>query len=202
MAPKATPVIVHLEGQEFTVPSSHSVKQVKLKIQTKTGVPTERQFLRFIGAGLFGDSVDLVDDREKLNNYVCDKDTWILMHELFEINIKTETGKTITLDVKTFTRVHELKEMLQDKEGIPPVQQCLIFRGSLLDDRQTLAQYDIKKQSILKLEVRDDNEEGVFEPPSKRPRGSAGLFGESSGSGGAASSSIFGRTVGAGFWEW
>ena len=68
-----------------------------------------------------------------------------------QIFVKNVTGKCITLDVDYNDTVADVKAMVQDREGVPPEQQSLVFAGKTLEDGRTLASEGEHSSSLLLL---------------------------------------------------
>jgi ubiquitin-like protein Nedd8 len=67
------------------------------------------------------------------------------------IKVKTLTGKEIEIDIEPTDKVERIKERVEEKEGIPPQQQRLIFSGKQMNDEKTASDYKVAGGSVLHL---------------------------------------------------
>merc|ERR1711991_571499 len=67
------------------------------------------------------------------------------------IKVKTLTGKEIEIDIEPEDRIERIKERVEEKEGIPPAQQRLIFGGKQMADDKTAAEYNVEGGAVLHL---------------------------------------------------
>ncbi|CAG8612750.1 22897_t:CDS:2 [Dentiscutata erythropus] len=132
---------------ELNLMPNDSIHSIKLMIQDKKNIPLIQQRINFDGKELIDFSTLSCNEIQK--GSILDLE---IKSMIIKIYVKVKNEKTIELKARRDHTIKEVKQMIQDKEGIPSEQQYLVFNNQLYDDDQSLSYYKIDEGSTLNLE--------------------------------------------------
>ena len=141
------PIFVCISKGTFAleVKASDKIENVKVKIKEMEGIPLDQQHLFFKST--------LLEDGQNLSYYgIQSGDSLILVSGEggdIRIFVRTLTGKTIPLTVRTNSTIEYVKNMIEMKEGIPADIQRLIYIGKQMEDMKSLSDYSVQNKAIL-----------------------------------------------------
>ncbi|XP_030356371.1 2'-5'-oligoadenylate synthase 1-like isoform X2 [Strigops habroptila] len=138
-----------------TISPGTTVRQLKEAIEQEWGIPCYQQRLAQEGPGR---SSVVLQDGETLASYGIFYSTTLLLlqtePQAMEIFVKDDKNRTTTYTVLPTTTVRQLKEQIRSRQGPPTDQQRLTYGSRELEDRHTLAHYDVQPRSTIFMLLR------------------------------------------------
>ena len=146
-------MVIHvklLTGETISleVYKADTIENLHNKIKEKKDIPINKYCVKF--------GEQILEKNFNLEYYNIKEESTVYLSERpsMQIFVKTLDQKMFTLNVYGYETVEKVKEKIQDKEGIPPDQQIIIFEGKKLEDNITLDQYNIQKETRVHLVLR------------------------------------------------
>lgn len=147
------------------LPPESTARMLKEKINEMAGIPVDEQRLLYGGMQL--------DDSRTLSDYRLKNQSMIQLatrnptqretrHQAaratdnteVQIFVKNLKGGSIPIMVSPSEAVESVFAKVQERTGIPPSEQRLLFAGKQLQPGRIVADYDIQKESTLHLVLR------------------------------------------------
>ena len=133
----------------LVVDSNYSIKNVKLLIQDKEGIPSDQQCLIFAGIEL--------EDSGTLHDYRISHESTLDLIIKIDVRLKMSTGKLLLLELKSTDTIRDVKDKIHVREGILPDRQRLMFDGKKLEDSCSVGECNIQSNSILNIETLEED---------------------------------------------
>ncbi|NWS78640.1 OASL2 protein, partial [Crotophaga sulcirostris] len=139
-----------------TVSPSITIRQLKVEIEHAWGIPQYQQ--RLAQQSEPGRSTTILQDDETLATHgIFYRTTLVLLQivpQVMEVLVKDDKGRTTTYNVQPTDTVRQLKEQIHARQGPPADQQRLQYDSRELEDRHTLAHYNIEPKSTIFMLLR------------------------------------------------
>ena len=134
------------------VEASDTIESVRAKVRDKEGVYLDQYTLFQTYRCEM-----VLEDSKTISHYGIEEGDVMFMKKMIKISVSGLGGETITLDVGATDCIEHVKDLIQDKTGIPPTRQRLISGLDVLEDNmkyRKLSDYNIQTNDELTMVLR------------------------------------------------